>query len=120
MEESANLWRTALSGRVRWQNTRGETNPSAGLVTALRASRNVGKRLSLAVQAELSGEQQSRSFSQWHQRSLTGSAGVLLTKSAKLNLEFLRTEHLLRPSSSASSTETTGHTLFVGFERSFR
>jgi hypothetical protein len=119
VEGGRDFLRTALSGRVRWQSSGNDSNRTDGMSTAVRGARNVGKRFSLAVQAQFSGQKQTPSLSRWQQRSLTASAGVLLSKSAKLSLDFLRIANSSRPSPLRAQTATAAHTVYLEFEKTF-
>jgi len=119
LEGGSNFLRTALSGRVRWQNTQNDANRTGGMSASVRGSRSVGKRLSVAVQAELTGQTHTPSWAYWNQRSLTSSVGVLLSKSAKLSVDFFRIANSSRPSPRLARTATAAHTVYLEFEKSF-
>jgi hypothetical protein len=119
LEGGRDFLRTALSGRVRWQRTQNDANRTGGMSTSIRGSRNVGKRLSLAVQAEFSGQRQSASLSRSQQRTLTGSAGMSLSKTTKLSANFFGAENSWRPSPSLAQMVTATHTVYLAFEKTF-
>jgi hypothetical protein len=120
LEQGRDIWRAALSGRVRWHKTEDVTNPTGRFGASLRASRSAGKRISLAIQMDLTRERQDRSLAEWRQRNVTASAGVSLSQSSKVNVELYRTAQHFRSSPQAGSTATSGHTFLVEYEKAFR